>query len=291
MRPRSSRERLRVQGEHVYPVPVLARAESQELFVTRARAAQPDFEPDDHVDDLPLALELAAARTSLLTTARLLDRLGSRLDLLRGRRDTEKRQRTLRATIEWSYELLTPEEKGLLSALSVFRAGWTLAAAEAVCDADLELLESLVDKSLVRQWETGRFGMFETVREFAAGQLQHLEADRLGRRLLEHLLEVFEDANLHPEATAPPRMDLAQDERPNVDVALAWAVDVGEADLGLTLMWLPAGREPRTTTTAAMREYEPYLEAVHGAEFDRGGAHGRTLSLEDAVRYALSNLD
>ena len=109
----TSRERLRVAGEQVYPVPVLARSDSRELFVTRARAAVPEFEPDDHVDelcarldDLPLALELAAARTPLLTTSQLLDRLGERLDLLRGGRDAEGRQRTLRATIEWSYELL-----------------------------------------------------------------------------------------------------------------------------------------------------------------------------------------
>ncbi len=136
----TSRERLRVQGEHVYPVPVLERREARRLFVARARAAQPDFEPDEHLDelcarldDLPLALELAAARTSLLSTEQLLERLGNRLDLLRGGRDAETRQQTLRATIEWSYELLEPEERRLLAALSVFRGGWTLEAAEQVC--------------------------------------------------------------------------------------------------------------------------------------------------------------
>ena len=171
----TSRERLRVQGEQVYPVPVLERGEARALFVARARAAQPDFEPDervdelcDRLDDLPLALELAAARTSLLTTAQLLERLGGRLDLLRGGRDADTRQQTLRATIDWSYELLELEEQRLLAALSVFRGGWTLEAAERVCDADVELLQSLVDKSLVRRWESGRFGMLETIREFAA---------------------------------------------------------------------------------------------------------------------------
>ena len=124
----TSRERLRVQGEHVYPVPVLERAQSRRLFVARASAAQPDFEPGERLDelcerldDLPLALELAAARTSLLSTEQLLDRLGNRLDLLKGGRDSETRQRTLRATIEWSYELLDPDERKLLAALSVFR--------------------------------------------------------------------------------------------------------------------------------------------------------------------------
>ena len=114
----TSRELLRVRGEHVYPVPVLARAEARELFVARAREVDPGFEPDAFVDeicarldDLPLALELAAARTSLLTSEQLLERLGSRLDLLRGGRDAELRQRTLRATIEWSYDLLSVEEQ------------------------------------------------------------------------------------------------------------------------------------------------------------------------------------
>jgi hypothetical protein len=126
----TSRERLRVQGEQVFPVPVLERAESRELFSARARAVQPAFAPDEHLDelcgrldDLPLALELAAARTALLTTEQLLERLGSRLDLLRGGRDAEVRQRTLRATIEWSYELLTPEEQRTLAALRSSAAG------------------------------------------------------------------------------------------------------------------------------------------------------------------------
>jgi predicted ATPase len=226
----TSRERLRVQGEHVYPVPVLARAEARRLFVTRARAAQPDFEPDEHLDelcarldDLPLALELAAARTSLLSTEQLLERLGDRLDLLRGGRDAETRQQTLRATIEWSYELLEHEEQRLLAALSVFRGGWTLEAAEQVAGADLELMQSLLDKSLVRRWESGRFGMLETIREFAAEQLTHGERDRLLGRLLEYLLGLFDGANLRPHRPGRPRMDLAQEERANADVALRWA--------------------------------------------------------------------
>ena len=109
----TSRERLRIAGENVYPVPVLARAEARELFSTRARAVSPDFTPDamvdllcERLDDLPLALELAAARTVMLSSEQLLERLGSRLDLLRGGRDAESRQQTLRATIEWSHDLL-----------------------------------------------------------------------------------------------------------------------------------------------------------------------------------------
>ena len=200
----TSRERLHVRGEQVYPVPVLERAEARRLFVARARAAQPDFEPDEHLeelcerlDDLPLALELAAARISLLTTKQLLERLGNRLDLLRGGRDSETRQQTLRATIEWSYELLEPEERELLAALSVFRGGWTLEAAEQVPNAGLELMQSLVDKSLVRRWESGRLGMLETIREFADERLEQAGAsERARRRHADYFLELAEDAGL-----------------------------------------------------------------------------------------------
>jgi predicted ATPase/class 3 adenylate cyclase len=238
----TSRERLRVQGEQVYPVPVLERAESRELFSARARAVRPDFEPDEHVDelcarldDLPLALELAAARTALLTTEQLLERLGSQLDLLRGGRDTELRQRTLRATIEWSYELLTSNEQRLLAALSIFRGGWTLETAERVCEADVELQQSLVDKSLVRRWESGRLGMLETVREFAAEQLEPERRDDLLRRLLDLLTETFEP-NLRPRAPEAALMDVARAERPNVDAALDWSIENGHVETGIRLM-------------------------------------------------------
>ena len=238
----TSRERLHVQGEQVYPVPVLERAESRELFAARARAVRPDFEPDEHLDelctrldDLPLALELAAARTALLSTEQLLERLGSRLDLLRGGRDAELRQRTLRTTIEWSYELLTPDEQRLVAALSVFRGGWTLGAAERLCEADVEVQQSLVDKSLVRRWESGRFGMLETVREFAAEQLEPERRDDLLRRLLDLLTETFAP-NLRPRAPGAALMDLARAERPNVDAALDWSIENGQLEAGIRLM-------------------------------------------------------
>ncbi len=229
----TSRERLRVQGEHVYPVPVLARDEARRLFVARARAAQPDFEPDEHLDelcarldDLPLALELAAARASLLTLEQLLDRLGSHLDLLKGGRDAEVRQQTLRATIEWSYELLKPAEQQLLGALSVFRGGWTLEAAEQVADADLELLQSLVDKSLVRRWESGRFGMLETIRDFAHERLDESGgAEHLQQRLLDHLLALLPRWRTTRVGLADV-VDRLGAELPNYRVALAWWLDV-----------------------------------------------------------------
>jgi predicted ATPase len=230
----SSRERLQVAGEHVYEVPVLARAEARDLFVARARAARPAFEPDGHVDelcahldDLPLALELAAARTSLLTTGQLLDRLGGRLDLLRGGRDSEQRQRTLRATIEWSYDLLESEEQRVLAALSVFRGGWTLEAAERVCQAELEELQSLADKSLVRRWEERRHGMLETIREFAAERLEAGGAeDETRRRHARFFCELAEEAGLWPEAMAAGGGSggyaVAGTELPNIRAALEY---------------------------------------------------------------------
>jgi predicted ATPase len=242
----TSRERLRVQGEHVYPVPVLERREARGLFAARARAAQPDFEPDEHLDelcarldDLPLALELAAARASLLTTEQLLERLGNRLDLLRGGRDAETRQQTLRATIEWSYELLKPEERRLLAALSALRGGWTLEAAEQVCGADLDLLQSLVDKSMIRRWESGRFGMLETIREFAGEQLvESGEEEQIRRRHAEFFLTLAESANLCSEATAAgrsPRYDLVLPERENIRTALEWLLAAGEIEAATRL--------------------------------------------------------
>jgi len=288
----TSRERLRVQGEQVYPVPVLGRAESRELFSTRARAVQPDFEPDEHVDelcarldDLPLALELAAARTALLTTEQLVERLGSRLDLLRGGRDAEVRQRTLRATIEWSHELLTAEEQRLLASLSVFRGGWTLEAAESVCDTDLEPLQSLVEQSLVRRWEAGRFGMLETIREYAAEKLEPERRDELLRRLLEVLTGTFEP-NLMPETPGDALMELARAERPNVDVALDWAAESGEAEAGLELMstlelyWAtndPLGARSRLDALLALagedvdRRVYAHALRIRGATYDMTG--------------------
>jgi predicted ATPase len=283
----TSRERLRVQGEHVYPVPVLERAESRRLFVTRARAAQLDFEEDEHLDelcarldDLPLALELAAARAALLSTEQLLERLTNRLDLLRGGRDAETRQRTLRATIEWSYELLEPAEQKLLAGLSVFRGGWTLEAAEGVCDADLELMQSLVDKSLVRRWESGRFGMLETIREFADEQLAEEERKVFLDGLLAYLLELFEDANLRPHEGGEPRMDLAQAERPNVDAALHWAT-TSDPVAGLRLL----GRMEMywfTNDPIRAREHVDALLAGAGEDLDPA-RHARALRLRGST--------
>ena len=239
----TSREWLRVQGEVTYEVPVLARTDARELFLARTGPAQPSLDGDDlidqlcsRLDDLPLAIELAAARMSLLTPGQLLDRLDTGTDVLRGGRDAETRQRTLRATIEWSYELLDARERRLLAALSIFRGGWTLAAAERVCAADIDQLQSLVEKSLVRRWESGRFGMLETIREFAAEQLLAEDRGRLLLRLLDHLIELFDSLSAGGDGPGKPQIELAQAERPNIDTALAHALERGEIAAGLALV-------------------------------------------------------
>jgi tetratricopeptide (TPR) repeat protein len=137
------------------------------------------------LDQLPLAIELAAARTPLLMPAQLLERLGRRLDLFKGHRDSDPRQHTLRATIDWSYALLDPEEQRVYRALSVFADGCTLDAAEHVTGADVETLQSLVDKSLVRRRTDGerepRYWMLETIADYAGERLHDAGASESTR--------------------------------------------------------------------------------------------------------------
>jgi predicted ATPase len=190
----TSRELLRVDGEVVYPVPALAEPEAVELFCARAR-----IEPDEVVaelcgrlDKLPLALELAAARVRVLTPVQILERISQRLDLFRAGRDADPRQQTLRATIAWSHDLLSTDEQRLFARMAVFRGGCTLEAAEEVVDANLDALQSLVDKSLLRHSEE-RFWMLETIREYAHEQLEGSdEADAMRRRHADHYLALGE---------------------------------------------------------------------------------------------------
>ncbi|CAN5770761.1 hypothetical protein BH20CHL5_BH20CHL5_09800 [soil metagenome] len=197
----TSRELLGVPGEHAFPVPPLQPSDGMELFLARARAALPSFVPSPAVpelcarlENLPLALELAAARVRLLSPEQLLERLSRRFDVLKGGRGVDARQQTLRATIEWSHELLNEYEQRLFARLAVFRGGCTLEAAEEVCQADLDTLQSLVDKSLVRVRDGERFWMLETIREFAAERLDDSgEAEEMGRRHAQHFLAFAEE--------------------------------------------------------------------------------------------------
>ena len=192
----TSREPLRVSAEQEYPVAPFASDEAIDFFSARARAVKPDFAPTAAVtdicrrlDNLPLALELAAARVKILSLEQILARLEQALSLLTGGRlDVPERQRTLAATIAWSYEMLSASEQRLFARLSVFVGGCTLEGAETVCAADVDGLASLVDKSLVRQ-SGERFWMLETIREFAVGRLrEHDTFDEVRLRCAEYFL-------------------------------------------------------------------------------------------------------
>ena len=239
----TSREPLQVDSEHRYPIEPLPEDDAGVLFIERARAVAPGFQPAAAVseicrrlDGLPLAIELAAARVALLNPDELLERLDRRLPLLASRsRDAPARQRTLRATIEWSYELLEPDEQELFRRLAVFRGSFSLDAAEAVCDADLDTLESLVVKNLVRRWGSGRLGMLDTIREYAVELVDAApDADAVYRRHAEHFLSVAEEANLNA-STGGQRLDLALPEQDNFRGALAWALRSESIPLGLEI--------------------------------------------------------
>jgi predicted ATPase/class 3 adenylate cyclase/DNA-binding CsgD family transcriptional regulator len=272
----TSRAPLRLAGEQQFPVPPLAlpdpagpldlgaltRSEAGALFVERARAVRPDFRVTDatapavagicrRLDGLPLALELAAARSKILAPPALLARLDRRLPLLRGgARDLPPRHQTLRDAIAWSDDLLAPAERALFRRLAVFAGGCTLEAAEAVGGAGggpgpelatLDGLTALVDGSLLSQEEQPdgepRFRMLETVREYALERLEASgEAEALRRRHADHYLALAEQGA--PELRGPRQAAWAarlEREHPNVRAALGWALAAGESALALRL--------------------------------------------------------
>ena len=258
----TSRERLRIRGEVEYQVLPLAESDAVELFSARARA-----DPDETIqalcralDNLPLALELAAARASVLSPQQILDRLARRLDLLKGGRDADARQQTLRATIAWSHELLTPDEQRLFARLAVFRGGCTLEAAEAVVEADLDTLQSLVDKSLVR-FSDERYSMLETIRDFASERLETWgEAQEQRRRHAEHFLALAEEAEPHLPAYQREWVDRLEIEHDNLRASFDRLESSGETQRALrlagslSLFWLVKGHlsEGRRRLEAAL---------------------------------------
>jgi predicted ATPase len=270
----TSRAALHVYGEHEFPVPPLAlpdlrsapsvesllQCHAVALFVQRARAAKPDFEPNyenarviadicARLDGLPLAIELAAARVKVLSPSSILTRLKSRLQLLTGgSRDLPQRQQTLRAAMDWSYDLLSPGEQKLFRRLSVFAGGCTLEGVEAVCDTkndlDLDLLDgmaSMVDNSLVRQVEQKgvepRFTMLETIREYA---LEKLEANGEGpptqRAHAAYCLVLAEEESTgEDDAGAAEKLERFAVEKDNFRAALDWLTETENVDWGLRL--------------------------------------------------------
>jgi predicted ATPase len=267
----TSREPLRVEGEWVYPVPALAvptedspdsedplRYGAVRLFVERARAAAPHFSPDAGVgiaiagicrrlDGIPLAIELAAARAAAIGITELAARLDHRFDLLiGGRRTALPRHRTLRATLDWSYELLPEAERLLLRRLAVFSAGFTLEAAAAVASETGDRLSTVVDgvanlveKSLVTLERAGgasRWRLLETIRAYALEKLAESgEAEPAARRHAAFFRDLFAPDGL-PLQPAIADMARYAREMDNVRAALDWAFSpAGDAASGVVL--------------------------------------------------------
>jgi predicted ATPase len=243
----TSRELLRLPGEHAFPVPPLEPRDGRDLFLARAWATKPDFRADDAVqelcarlENLPLALELAAARIRVLSPNQLLARLSHRLDLLKAGRGVDPRQQTLRATIEWSHDLLDEDEQQLFARLAVFRGGCLLEAAEDVCDAEVDTLQSLVDKSLLRRREDRagrpRFSMLETIREYGQEKLQASgEADESRRRQADYLLKLVQQAGKFTGAKQKEWLDRFEEEHDNLRAALDFLEAIGDAETALLL--------------------------------------------------------
>jgi predicted ATPase len=239
----TSRERLGLGEETAYAVPPLAPADGVALFVSRARRHDPAFAPDGAVaelcarlDWLPLALELAAARTSLFSPAGLLERLGERLDLLDAGPAADPRQRTLRATTEWSVALLDEAQLRTFRRLSAFAADAPWEAVEPVCESTPDALLALVERSLVRRrvGDDGRprFGMLETVRQLADEELAADPAEREACRGRHATTVVARGEDAVAGAGPPPVLRLEAD-RADLMHAMRFARERGEADLAL----------------------------------------------------------
>jgi predicted ATPase/DNA-binding SARP family transcriptional activator len=253
----TSRAPLDVRGEHQYTISPLAEPDAVELFVQRAAASEWQVGSVTllgsicrQVDYLPLAIELAAARVKTLPPESLLARLEQRLPLLtHGPRDLPERQRTLRATIEWSHALLTPEEQTAFARLAVFAGGGTLEAVESVCGVSLDVVDSLVDKSLLRH-AGDRVSMLETIREYAREQLEASgEADSIMRALAVWLLAEAETfAEERRQGLFSPLVRL-ESELENIRAALrsalGWTGDPLALRLvtALTWFWRTSGRQ------------------------------------------------
>jgi predicted ATPase/class 3 adenylate cyclase len=292
----TSRAPLRLAGERELPVEPLPEDAAVELFVSRAAAAGRDIEPDDTVaavcrrlDSLPLALELAAARSRLLSPAALLARLDTALPLLTGgASDRPERQRTLRATIEWSHDLLEPDKQAAFRRLSVFRGSLTLDAAEAVTDADLDQVAGLLDQSLLKPLGEERFFMLETIREYARERLEAAgESGESGLRHARFYLAQLEEKA--PEMRGPRRVEVLgwfADEEYNLRAALDRLADAApeeaaRAGVLLFRFWLPHG---------AYKEARQRLSALLTPELS-GAARARVLECLSDVEERLGHLD
>lgn len=271
----TSREPIGIEGERIWRVPALPDRDAVDLFEDRARAVnttlvlseedrEAAFELCRRLDGLPLAIELAAARTRVMSVSDISARLHDRFRLLAGRGRARERHATLRATLDWSYELLEDTERVLLDRLSVFVGGFYLEAVEEVCGMQpldpldiVDLLTSLVDKSLVVVREVDgvvRYRMLETVQAYCADKLA--ERGETAAVLARHARWVFHLAVEHWVETNAQRRPLngpqnrVAQEADNARAAMAWAVENGDADVAmlvaaaLTTRWTVLGNAP-----------------------------------------------
>jgi predicted ATPase/transcriptional regulator with XRE-family HTH domain len=263
----TSREPLHAYGEHIYPMPALslpppgarltaerlAQFDAIKLFVARADAVQPGFALDAgnaqivadlcaRLDGLPLAIELAAAQLRRFTPQALLDALQTApLQSLAGAaRDVEPRQRTMRAAIQWSYDLLPPVERAVFDRLGIFAGGWTSDAALAVCQlADDAILHALADRSLIKRSANDRWAMLEMIREFALEALAQLPEDELEQirlRHAEHYAQHLEIASRRGDVAEFFR--IVDIEQHNARAALRWLIDHKNALAGVMALFM-----------------------------------------------------
>ena len=256
----TSRERLQIAAEREFAVAAMDADDATELFVARAAASGVSIQPSpdvqavcDRLDRLPLALQLAAPRLKLFSIEQLFERLSSRLDLLRGGRDVDPRQATLRATIAWSYDLLTDEERAVLDRLSVFAGGCSVEAAEMVADADPDVLQGLLDKNMLqrRAEEAPRLWLLSSIQEFAAEQLsQREEAGEVRRTHARWYRQLAERADADIRAGEPEELSVAamDAEIDNLRAAVEYGIDTGDAPLvrsitvALPMYWIMRDR-------------------------------------------------
>ncbi|MGH3003012.1 MAG: ATP-binding protein [Gaiellaceae bacterium] len=310
----TSRTPLHLSMEIEYPLDPLPQDTAVELFLDRARTVRRSAEPSATVgeicrrlDGLPLALELAAARLKLLNPPSLLTRLDSRLPLLtRGPTDLPERQRTLEATIAWSYDLLDQDAQHVFARLSVLAGRFDLDAAETVVGADLEALTTLVDASLLRPGGDSRFLMLETIREFARNRLSDEDAVALPSRHAAYYRSLAERAA--PHLTGPDAAEwLARLEadQGNLRSALGWYVLeephlVPRLTIALWRFWLVRGRfdEGQTSIERALRleptptEHAELLYQLGAIVISRGAtARGRAVFEESLERFRAEGLE
>jgi predicted ATPase len=240
----TSRELLRLRDEVEFPVEPLPEEDAALLFAERS-----GLPVDETVaalcaalDNLPLAVELAAARTDVLSPAQILDRLERRLDLFRGARDADARQQTLRAAIQWSHELLDEDEQRLFARLAVFAGGCTLDAAEEVAEAEHDVHEALVQKSLVRH-SGERFWMLETIRDYGVERLaEGGEAAALRRRHAEWFLALAERAEPHLDGAGQSQwLDRLEEDVANLREIVAQSDLAGRFLVALRFFWAKRG--------------------------------------------------